>query len=61
MPFFIDVMRLQIFPERGSRDQTHTKNRKKRPDQQEIQIKSENYLQCFFSLAYRGPTMCPFK
>lgn len=35
MPFFIDVMRLQMFPERGSRDQTHTMNRKRCPDQGE--------------------------
>lgn len=48
MPFFIDVMCLEMFPERGSRDQTHTMNRKIRPDQGEIKIKSENYLQCFF-------------
>lgn len=28
MHFFIDVMHLQMFPERGSRDQSHTLNRK---------------------------------
>lgn len=49
--FFTDVMRLQMFPERGSRDQAHTMNGKHRPDRGEIKMKSKNYLQYFFSLA----------
>lgn len=35
-PFLIDKMHLQLFPERGSRDQTHRMNRKRRPHQGEI-------------------------
>jgi len=45
---FIGMMHLQIFPERGSRDQTHRMNRKRNPHQGEIQMKSEKCLQWLF-------------
>lgn len=61
LPFFTDVMCLQMFPERGSRDQSHMMNRESRPKQGKMKKKNKNYLQCFFSLACRGSTMCPLK